>query len=171
MTGKKVKKKTEKKNPKPITVKPGRQVRKCSLLRAVIVAILITVIAQGIHMLEAALTMDYYLDAAYMDVWSKVMMPEPGPPPIEFTYMSVLFGFVTALIYIWAYKLVEPSLLMLKWVKRGLLFGALLFLVGTVPTMLMLYLMVNLPTALIGWWGLGGLVIALIDGLLISKLC
>jgi|GEM_PF-461420 len=169
MTGKKIKKKTEKE--KPIVVKSGRELRKCSLLRAVTIAILITVIAQGVHMFEAMLTMDYYMDAAYMDVWSPVMMPEPGPPPMEFTYMSILFGFVTALIYIWAYKLIEPALLSIRWMKRGLLFGSLLFLVGTVPSMLMLYLIINLPAALIGWWGVSGLVISLVDGLIISKLC
>ena len=170
MTGKKIKKKAEKK--KPVVVKPGRAVRRCGLLRAVIIAILITVMAQAVHIVEAMLTTDYYMDAAYMDVWSKVMMPEPGPPPMEFTYMSILFGFVTALIYIWAYKLVEPALMHTdRWIKRGLLFGALLFLVGTVPGMLTFYLLINLPAALIGWWGLGGLVIALINGLIISRLC
>lgn len=169
MTGKKIKK-TEGK--KPVVVKSIRAVKKCSLLTAILIAVLITVIAQVIHSIEAMLTMDYYMDAAYFDVWSKAMMPEAGPPPMEFTYLSLLFGFLTALIYIWAYKLVEPALMGVNgWLKRGLLFGALLFLVGTVPGMLTFYLLINLPTPLIGWWGLSGLLIALIDGVIISRLC
>jgi len=167
MTGKKVSKKIEKK-----AEKPAMGSKRCSLLRAVLVAIVLTVIAFAVHTIEAILTMDYYADAAYLDVWSRLMMPEPGPPPMEFTYLSILFGFVTALIYIWAYKLVEPALSRInRWIKRGLLFGSLLFLVGTVPGMLTLYLLINLPTALIGWWGLSGLVIALVDGLIISRTC
>ncbi|NYZ77643.1 hypothetical protein H0O02_05020 [Candidatus Micrarchaeota archaeon] len=144
----------------------------CSVARAILIAALLTIIGYVIHTVEAILTMNYYIDPAYFGVWSRVMMPAAGPPPMEFTYLSLAFGFAVALIYIWAYKVVQPALEGADgWVKRGLLFGALLFLLGVVPGSLSLYLLINLPAAIIGWWALSGLLIAFVDGVLIAKFC
>ncbi len=147
-------------------------VARCSFKRAVAVALLLTVVGYVVHTAEALLTMEYYLDPAYFSVWSTIMMPEAGPPPAEFTYLSLLFGFAAALIYVWAYKLVEPGLIEADgWLRKGAYFGVLLFLVGVLPGSLSLYLLINLPAILIAWWALSGFVIALLDGIIIARLC
>lgn len=168
MTGKKIKRKMEKTGPLP--ARTG--IIRCSIIKAILMAALLTIIGFVIHTVAAIMTMDYYMDPAYFEVWSKVMMPEVGPPPVEFTYLSLAFGFITALIYVWAYKTVEPALSGFDgWFRKGLLFGALLFLIGTVPGSLSLYLLINLPAALIAWWTVSGLVIALINGAIIARFC
>ena len=50
---------------------------------------MITIVSQIIHSIEAFATMDFYLDPNYFGVWSKIMMPGPGPPPAEFYYYSI----------------------------------------------------------------------------------
>jgi hypothetical protein len=166
MTGKK------KKAERAETRTEKQPVSKCAVARVLLVAALLALIGYLVHMAEAILTMDYYLDPAYFDVWSKVMMPEPGLPPAEFTYLSLIFGFAVALIYIWAYKMVEPALDGLDGrLRKGLFFGVLLFVLGVVPGSLSLYLLVNIPSALIGWWTLSGLVVAFIDGVIIARFC
>lgn len=171
MTGRKVRKKAKMEKREPAVVRQPVTER-CSVTRAILVAALLMIIGFMVHTIEAVMTMDYYADTTYADVWSTVMMPEPGPPPIEFTYLSLVFGFVVGLIYIWAYKVVEPALATLKgYAKKGLSFGVLIFLLGVVPGSLSFYLLINLPAALIGWWTLSGLVIALVDGIIIAKFC
>ncbi len=172
MTGRKIRRKRK----EPAAEKPpqGKEIilRQCSARRAILVAVLLTVIGFVAHTAEAMATVDYYADPGYAGVWSGLMMAEPGPPPAEFTYLSLAYGFVTALIFIWAYKLVEPGLIGADgYIRKGVLFGLLLFLVGTLPGALSLHLLINLPSALIAWWAFSGLVIAIIDGIVIAKLC
>ncbi len=50
-----------------------------------ITAVAMTILAQIVHTLESILTMGYYTDPAYFQVWSKVMMPAAGPPPASAT--------------------------------------------------------------------------------------
>jgi hypothetical protein len=143
----------------------------CSIPRMVGVAILLVIVAQTVHMIEVIFTMDYYLDPAYFGVWSKLMMPDAAPPPAEFYYYSLLFAFVTALIYVWAYHVIEPAMKVDGWANKGLFFGLLIFLLSTVPGTLSLYLLINLPSMLLLSWSVSGLVVALIDGLIIAKVC
>ncbi len=166
MRGKKIKKKEESSRPKEIII------RNCNVGKAVLVAILLTIVGFVIRAIETMLTMDYYMDPAYFTVWSRVMMPAAGPPPPEFTYLSLAFGFIIALVYIWAYKTVELALSSVDgWLRKGLLFGVLVFLIGVVPASLSLYLLINLPPGLLAWWTVSGLLIAFIDGIVIAKLC
>ncbi|MFH1222016.1 MAG: hypothetical protein V1492_02935 [Candidatus Micrarchaeota archaeon] len=187
MPGKKIKKQNVGKTKETIeievpSVKPGPPlaavvpatsgVRPISLLRAVLVAVLLAVVSQAVHIAESLLTMNYYLDPTYFAIWSKVMMPVAGPPPAEFFYLSTAFALVTGFIYVWAYKTIEPQIEQNDgWMKKGLHFGVLLFLIGGLPSLFILYLMVNLPLTLLLWWTASGLLIALIDGLLLAKLC
>jgi len=166
MTGRKTKKTEEKRAVKETLIK------KCGFGRAVLIALVLAILGYLVHTLEAILTMDYYLDPAYFSVWSKVMMPDAGPPPAEFMYLSVLFGFLVALVYVWAYKVVEPGFIEADgWLRKGVYFGVLLFLIGVLPGSLSLYLLINLPAALIAWWTLSGFVVTLLDGMVIARFC
>ncbi|OGI14756.1 hypothetical protein A3K63_02675 [Candidatus Micrarchaeota archaeon RBG_16_49_10] len=135
-----------------------------------VIAVIFAVISQGIHTIAAFLEMKYYLMPEYFSVWSKLMMPGPGPPPLSFTLLSVLVGTVTAVIYSFAY------LLVMKWIpgssslKKGANFGLMLFFVGVLPGYLALMLLINLPLQLIFYWMVEGLIINVLAGILIVRI-
>ncbi|MFH1473281.1 MAG: hypothetical protein ABIE55_00125 [Candidatus Aenigmatarchaeota archaeon] len=138
--------------------------------RIIIAAIVFAIIAQVIHTVESMLTMDFYMDEAYLGVWSKLMMPVAGPPPAEFFYVSIVSGVIIALIYAAVYDLVNNSLSGKTTIKKGLQYGIILFLMVQIPGLLAMYLLVNLPAMLLVYWGISSLVISLIGGIVIAKI-
>ncbi|MFA5412617.1 MAG: hypothetical protein WC350_04705 [Candidatus Micrarchaeia archaeon] len=144
---------------------------KCSILRMAGIAVLLAAISFVFRMAEAVLTMDYYLDPAYFGVWSKLMMPVAGPPPIEFSLTSLAFAFVTAFIFTWFFHYLKPVLANGSWIRKGACFGLILFFICTVPSTLALILIINLPITLLLAWAFTGLVISVIYGLVLAKLC
>lgn len=133
-------------------------------------AIVFMIVAQVVHTIGAVVTMDHYLDSKYFSVWSKMMMPKAGPPPAEFFYFSIAFGFIAALIYTYAYAVLRKAIPGKDYLNKGLSYGSLIFLIGTVPGSLSLILLINLPMMLIITWAVEGLVIALVGGVLIAKI-
>ena len=131
-------------------------------------AVVWTVIAQGIHILEAFLTKSYYISAEYFSVWSRLMMPAPAAPPAEFFYVSIAFNFMIGVIMTLFYLIVSCCIYGPSKIFKGLLFGWLVFLVSVVPGTLTLVLMINLPLELIAVWGLSGLAISLAGGVAIA---
>lgn len=123
-----------------------------------VVGIIYTVISMVIRQVEAMLTMKFYLDPQYFAVWSKVMMPKAGPPPVEFMITSLVLSFTTgisiALIYYYLKDLLPKNS-----IKRTFLFADLLvatsFIFFTLPT----YLMFNVPVMLLISWFISGFVI------------
>jgi len=136
----------------------------------ILAAIIITIVEQVVHTLGAIATMGFYLDPAYFAVWSKLMMPAAGPPPVEFYYASLALGFVTSLIFVYAYTLLKKSVPGKGWTGRGVNYGILLFLLSTVPSTFSLLLLINLPPLLVVDWALEGLVVSLAGGLVTAKL-
>jgi hypothetical protein len=133
-------------------------------IRKVLIYTVVFVIAsQIIHMFSAFLTMDYYKDPSYFAVWSKIMMPGEGAPPMEFYIYSVAFSIVTGLIYGLAYVVMQRSLPG-KGVSKGLFFGMLLFLINGIQ-MAGMFMLVNLPPGLLAIWSLiDGLALFMIAG-------
>ncbi len=140
------------------------------LKRFLFAVILFTVVAQIIHTIGSILLMGYYLDPAYFDVWSRIMMPTAGPPPAKFFFLSIDLGLVTSIIYVYAYVILNKSIPGKGWVRNGLNFGALLFLIGTLPGMLSLVLLINLPYLLILGWIAEGLVVMMVGGVITARL-
>jgi hypothetical protein len=135
-----------------------------------IVAVAMAVIATVVHTVESILTMGYYTDPVYIAVWSKVMMPALGaPPPLSFFVLSILFALIGWGLFAFVYAKLSPALKE-SGPKKGLKFGALMFLVAGIPCTLMLYLMVNLPVGLLAIWTFSSLVLYLIGGLLSERL-
>jgi hypothetical protein len=128
------------------------------------------VISQVIHTIGALLSMSYYFDPNYFAVWSKLMMPAAGPPPPEFFIASVSFSFVVGAIFAYIYGLIKKSIAGKTAIEKGLKFGLILFLLGTLPGMISLYLLINLPLALIVMWTIEGLVVSLLAGIAIARI-
>jgi len=138
--------------------------------KILMVAVAMTVIAQVIHTMESILTLGYYMDPVYFGVWSKIMMPTAGPPPAAFYYYSVTFALVSWAIFGFAYEKLGGAIREKQEIKRGLEFGTLVFLVAGIPTVLTMYLLINLPSGLLAAWTLVQLVLYLIGGVVAAEL-
>lgn len=136
--------------------------------KIIVTGLIITVISQVIHSACANLSMDFYTEEKYFPVWSKIMMPEPGPPPMSFLYYSIGFGIITGIIYTAVYVFIRGSLPNNNLTRKGIDLGLLLFFVAGVPGYLSMYLLINLPMMLIIYWAIEGLIIYLLSGIIIS---
>ena len=138
--------------------------------RIIIATIVFAIVSQVVHTVESMLTMDYYMDEAYFQVWSKLMMPTAGPPPTEFYIASITSAVIIALIYAAAYDIIKGSLPGKTTMKKGLQYGIMLFVLVQIPGLLGMYLLINLPVLLLVYWAIGSLAILLIGGIVIAKI-
>ena len=127
-------------------------------------AIVMAIVAMIVHTVESLLTMGYYTDPANFLLWSKLMMPGAGPPPAIFYAYSLLFAFVSWMLFGFVYIVLSGAIKEKDIVKRGLKFGMLIFLVGSLPGALTMVLLLNLPLGLIISWVISGLALNLAGG-------
>ena len=133
-------------------------------------AVVLTVVAQIVHMVEAMLTMDFYKDPAFFGVWSKVMMPTAGPPPASFMYTSLIIGLISWALFVFVYQIIKAGVPGDAGIKKGVHFGILVYLVGGLPGILAMYLLINLPQGMLVAWAISGLILSLINGALCGVL-
>ncbi|MCX6772708.1 MAG: hypothetical protein NTV88_02965, partial [Candidatus Micrarchaeota archaeon] len=99
-----------------------------------------------VNTLGAFADMNYYTDPANAALWSKIMMPGPQPPGIEFYVASLLMTFLIGLIYAYAYTITRGAFASKKSFKAdkqwevGAKFGVFLFLISSLPGMFSMYL-------------------------------
>jgi hypothetical protein len=142
---------------------------KISWGKVLLTAAIFTVISYAIHMIEALLTMKYYLDPAYFGVWSKLMMPSAGPPPMAFTITSIIFAFVTGISIALIYYYLRDHLPPLGF-KRAFYFADLLIATTFVFFTLPAYLMLNLPVGILVSWFVSSFVILTAGSWLLVKI-
>ena len=136
--------------------------------KIVLGGILFTIISEVIHTLEAFLTMKYYLMPDYFAVWSKVMMPTAGPPPMSFYYYSIAFTLIVGLVFAAAYSILQRGI-PAKGFGKGIHFGVLLYMISGVPFTTTTFLLVNLPLGLLVVWNISTFIIYLISGKIFEK--
>jgi hypothetical protein len=139
------------------------------LWKIIVSGIVFATIAQIIHTVESMATMDFYKDPTYSGVWSKVMMPAVGAPPMEFYIYSIIFSLITGIIYALIYTIIGKSITGKTVIMKGLYFGFILFLIE-IPWSLTMYLLINIPTLLLAYWAVSGLIVNLIFGVIVAKL-
>ncbi|MFH0834883.1 MAG: hypothetical protein V1881_00900 [Candidatus Micrarchaeota archaeon] len=130
-------------------------------------AVAFAVIAEIAHVVEAMLTMNYYLDPAYFGTWSKIMMPAAGAPPAEFYMYSIVFALVTGALFAYVYSVVRGAL---PKKNTGIWYGKLVWLVAGFPGSLSMYLMFNMPVGLIAAWTVSSLIIYVAAGWALEKI-
>lgn len=136
--------------------------------KVTILGLIFTLLSFVVHQIEALLTMKYYLMPEYFGVWSKLMMPKPGPPPVEFFITSVVFSMVTGVglcliyYYLWEHLPKDKT-------KRIFYFADLMLGTYLVFFTLPSYLMFNLPAQLLGFWFLSSFLIITIYSALLVK--
>ena len=138
-----------------------------NIKRIIAFAIAFTIVSMIVHTLGAFVEMPYYLDEAYFSVWSKVMMPGPGPPPAEFYYYSIISNLITGLLIGGVFSFLRNGI---PAKRKGLCFGLIIFLVASIPSAFTMFLIINLPAMLILIWTIQALIIFLIVGWLAEKI-
>lgn len=86
------------------------QFNKKAVKPVLIAAVLFTLPSQLVIMFESAATMDIYLMPEYFPVWSRLMMPDMGPPPATFFALSILVSFALALIDAAVFWIMAPGI-------------------------------------------------------------
>jgi len=143
--------------------------KKGSIVRVIGAGIVFAAMSQIIHSLGAILTMDFYTDPNYFQVWSKIMMPGKGPPPTYFFYYSVVFGIITGILLALVYVILHEGVPG-KGFKKGIAYGLLIFFVSGITGSLSMYLLINLPSVLIAYWAMENLFVLLIGGVAFQRL-
>ena len=69
-------------------------------------ALIFMLIAQTIHTIGAFIFQDYYASSDYYYIWSRIMMPHPGPPPKIFYILSFTFNFVIGALFSFGYRII-----------------------------------------------------------------
>jgi hypothetical protein len=110
-----------------------------------------SVVAFIVRQLEAMLTMKYYLMPEYFGLWSKLMMPAAGPPPVSFMLTSLIFTFVTGVSVALIYYYLKDHLPK-EHRKRVFYFADLMIGTSFVFFTLPVYLMFNVPLGLLVSW-------------------
>jgi hypothetical protein len=133
-------------------------------------AIIFTIVGQSIHSIGAFLTMPYYQSPEYFNVWSSLMMPQAGPPPMSFYLFSCVFSLIQGLIFATVFLLLLPALKRISTNRAmlGVLYGLIIFAVCGISQTFSMLLLINLPSALIGSWMIECFLIYLGGGVLIS---
>ncbi len=135
----------------------------------VISAVVFALVAQIIHTVGAVLTMDYYVNPAYFALWSKLMMPEAGPPGTEFFVASLVVNFAIGLTFAGVYSMLKKSIPG-KGLMKGVNYGLLLFLLAGLPYTLTTYLLLAVPAMLLVGWAVEALILYIICGATFSKI-
>jgi uncharacterized membrane protein YeaQ/YmgE (transglycosylase-associated protein family) len=143
---------------------------KISTGRIIIAGIIFAVIAEIIHSIGAYASMKYYTMPEYFPVWSKIMMPSAGPPPTSFMIYGLVFSFITGFLLAMVYSVIKEGIPAKALNKKGLIFGLLLFLIAGIPGALSMYLLINLPIALIIGWTIEDLIVYLVGGIVIARI-
>jgi hypothetical protein len=143
--------------------------------RIFLAAVIFTVISEIINMAGSFLTMNFYTDSNYFAVWSKIMMPAAGPPPSSFYYYSIAFTFISGLIFSFIFSKVKDvkidSLIKANvWWKNGTRYGIAVWLLASIPWTFTTYLLINLPSMLLVYWAISGLLVYILSGIAIAKI-
>ncbi len=110
-----------------------------------------TIISFIVHEVEALTMMRYYTDPQYFGLWSKIMMPSAGPPPIGFFITTLIISFVTGVslsiiyVYMHAYLPKDFKTRVIYLTEISVCFSFLFF---TLPS----YQLFNIPPALLVSW-------------------
>jgi len=130
---------------------------------------LYTIISMVFRQVEMLWTLRYYMMPQYFGVWSRSMMPTAGPPPLEFMVTSMILtytgGIALAIIYYYLKEYLPKGF----W-RRATFFADVLVSTSFIFFTLPVYLLFNLPVALLGYWFVSTFVVLFITSVLIVKI-
>ena len=128
--------------------------------KTLVVGLIYMVVATLVRQIEAILTMKYYLDPQYFGVWSKLMMPQAGPPPISFFMTSAIMTLGTGISLVIVYYYMR-AILPAKRKERIFYFADLMIGFNFIFFLLPTYLLFNVPVGLLVSWFVSSFIILL----------
>ena len=137
--------------------------------KVLVASVIFTIISFLIHQLETVLTLKYYLMPEYFSIWSRLMMPQTGPPPISFMLTSILFSFLTGFVLAGFYDLIKDRL-PVRRIYRIISFGDITFSLALVFFTLPTLLLFNLPFGLLFIWLVSTYLILIIAGAVFTRI-
>lgn len=144
-------------------------IKNISVKKILLVGVLFSIISFVIHQIEAIITMKYYIMPEYYGLWSKLMMPKAGPPPMEFMITSLVLTFVTGVSLALVYYYIKDHLPKV-FVKRVIYFTDLMVGTSFIFFTLPVYLMFNVPIALLASWFISSFIILLSSSFVFAKI-
>lgn len=129
---------------------------------------LFLIISTVFRQIEVAFTMNYYLLPQYFDVWSKVMMPNAGPPPPSFMVLSAVFTFITGVTVATLYDYLKDRLPKTYW-QKVVAFSDIIIGLSIVLFTLPVYLLINVPARLLLIWLTTSIVTTVIYSMVLVK--
>ena len=134
--------------------------------KVLLVGFLYTIIASIIRQIESIIMMPYYSSEVYRGVWSKLLMPTVGPRPFEFFINYLIATFRTGVSLCIIYYYLKSYLPKKKW-ERTFFFADVLVATSFVFFTIPVYVLFNVPIALLGSWFLSTFVSVVSASLLI----
>jgi uncharacterized membrane protein len=98
-----------------------------------------------------------------------MMMPTAGPPPFEFMVTSMILTFASGMALTIMYYYLKEYLPKGFW-RRATFFADVLVSASFVFFTLPVFLLFNVPVALLGWWFASTFVVLLLTSILIVKI-
>lgn len=126
------------------------------------------VVASIVQQIEVAFTMDYYKNPAYSGLWSRLMMPAAGPPPAIFFVISLTFTYITGCTLAAVFDFTR-TLSKTYWL-RVVNFTDIVVGLSIVLTSFPMYLLFNVPVALLAWWLGATFVTTFVSAMIFAKL-
>ncbi len=137
--------------------------------RVLLSGFIYTVMANFVHIIEAFLTRSDYTMPEYAGVWSKLIMPHAGQPSPQFIALSLLFGLIVGFFLAFVYVAIQDVLPKPPW-SRSFSFAGLLIGLELVLYILPVYLLFNVPVALLISWTISYSVIFILASLLFVRI-
>lgn len=142
---------------------------KINIAKVLLIGMLYTLLTTVIRQIEALITLRYYTMPQYFGVWSKLMMPTTGPPPLSFLTTSIILTFAggisLALVYYYLRDMLPKD-----FRQRVLLFADLLIGLQFIFFTLPVYLLFNVPVELLVSWFISSFIILVITSFLLVKI-
>lgn len=134
----------------------------------VVSGLIYSVVAVLFQQIEVYFTMKYYTDPALAGLWSKVMMPVAGPPPLSFFVVSLLFTVSTGIVLAAVFDYMKGLFGKGYW-KRVIGFTDIMVGLSIVFGYFPMYLMFNVPVGLIAAWLISGFFTTLLSAMVFAK--
>jgi hypothetical protein len=144
-------------------------IKEISWKKIILSSFVFTVITFIIRQVEAALTMNYYKMPELFGLWSKVMMPKAGPPPVSFIITSLIFTFATGISLALIYYYLKDHLPKDEK-KRIFYFADLMIGTSFVFFTLPVYLMFNVPLGLLVSWFVSSFIILTVSSWILVRI-
>lgn len=130
--------------------------------------LIVSVVMMVVHEAEAFISLKYYMDPSYFPVWSTLMMPNAGPPPIGFFGLSFLFTLATAVTMAAVFDFTKALFGKGYW-KRVIGFTDIMVGLTIVFAYFPMYLMIRLPVGLLATWTLTSFVAIFLGSMIFAK--